>query len=64
MVVADQLAAGANASAASMTDLSQGFQQAGFAFNATGQNTDDLITGLAMLTNVGKRRSRCLNASV
>jgi TP901 family phage tail tape measure protein len=51
--VADQLAAGANASAASITDLSQGFQAAGFAFNATGQHTDDLITSLAMLTNVG-----------
>jgi hypothetical protein len=52
-MVADQLAAGANASAASITDLSQGFQAAGFAFNATGQKTDDLITSLAMLTNVG-----------
>jgi TP901 family phage tail tape measure protein len=51
--IADQLAAGANASAASMTDLSQGFQAAGFAFNATGQHTDDLIASLSMLTNVG-----------
>jgi len=51
--IADQLAAGANASAASITDLSQGFQAAGFAFNATGQHTDDLITSLSMLTNVG-----------
>lgn len=51
--IADQLAAGANASAASITDLSQGFQQAGFVFNATGQNTDDLVTALSMLTNVG-----------
>jgi TP901 family phage tail tape measure protein len=51
--IADQLAAGANASAASITDLSQGFQAAGFAFNATGQKTDDLVSALAMLTNVG-----------
>lgn len=51
--VADQLAAGANASAASITDLAAGFQQAGFAFDATGQHTDDLITSLSMLTNVG-----------
>ncbi len=51
--IADQLAAGANASAASMTDLSDGFKQAGFAFNATGQSTGDLIASLAMLTNVG-----------
>ena len=51
--IADQLAAGANASAASMTDLSDGFKQAGFAFNATGQSTSDLIASLAMLTNVG-----------
>lgn len=53
IVVADQLAAGANASAASITDLSQGFQQAGAAFSGANQNTDDLITSLAMLTNVG-----------
>lgn len=51
--VADQLAAGANASAASMTDLSQGFQAAGFAFASTGQHSDDLVSALAMLTNVG-----------
>lgn len=51
--VADLLAAGANASSASMTDLSQGLQQAGFAFEATGQSIDDLVTGVAALTNVG-----------
>jgi TP901 family phage tail tape measure protein len=51
--VADLLAAGANASAASMTDLSQGLQQAGFAFNASKQPVDTLVTALAELTNVG-----------
>lgn len=51
--VADLLAAGANASSASMTDLSQGLQQAGFAFNAAGLPIEDLITSLAALTNVG-----------
>jgi TP901 family phage tail tape measure protein len=53
VIVADQLAAGANASSASITDLSQGVQQAGFAFQAYGQDSDDLITSLALLTNVG-----------
>lgn len=51
--VADMLAGGANASSASITDLSQGFQQAGFAFSATNQSADDLITAIAALTNVG-----------
>lgn len=51
--VADLLAAGANESSASMTDLSQGLQQAGFAFNAAGLPIEDLITSLAALTNVG-----------
>lgn len=51
--VADLLAAGANASSASMTDLSAGLQQAGFAFNAAGLPIEDLITSLAALTNVG-----------
>lgn len=51
--IADMLAAGANASSASMTDLSQGVQQAGFAFEANNQDADDLITALAQLTNVG-----------
>lgn len=51
--VADLLAAAANASSASMTDLSQGLQQGGFMFNATGQKVDDLVASLAILTNVG-----------
>lgn len=51
--VADLLAAGANSSSASITDLSQGVQQAGFAFKATNQNIDDLVTAVAALTNVG-----------
>lgn len=51
--VADLLAAGANASSASMTDLSQGLNQAGFAFHAAGLPIEDLVTSLAALTNVG-----------
>lgn len=51
--VADLLAATANASSASMTDLAQGFQQGGFAFAAAGQEIDDLAASLAILTNVG-----------
>lgn len=51
--VADLLAAGANASSASMTDLGQGLQQAGFAFHAAGLPVEDLVTSLAALTNVG-----------
>lgn len=51
--IADLLAGGANASSASMTDLSQGLQQGGFAFDAAGQTVDDLVVSLAALTNVG-----------
>lgn len=51
--VADMLAAGANASSASITDLSQGTQQAGSIFAAYGLDADDLVTSIAMLTNVG-----------
>lgn len=51
--VADLLAGGANASSASMTDLAQGLQQGGFAFDAAGQQVDDLVVSLAALTNVG-----------
>jgi TP901 family phage tail tape measure protein len=51
--VADMLAAGANASAASATDIADGFKQAGAIFNASNQDADDLITALSMLTNVG-----------
>lgn len=51
--IADLLAGGANASSASMTDLAQGLQQGGFAFDAAGQTVDDLVVSLAALTNVG-----------
>lgn len=51
--IADLLAGGANASSASMTDLAQGLQQGGFAFDASGQSVDDLVTSVAALTNVG-----------
>jgi TP901 family phage tail tape measure protein len=51
--IADLLAAGANASSASMTDLAQGLQQAGFMFHAVGMPVEDLVTSLAALTNVG-----------
>jgi TP901 family phage tail tape measure protein len=51
--IADLLAAGANASAADVRDLAVGFQQAGFAFSATGQNAEDLVAALGILTNVG-----------
>lgn len=51
--VADLLAAGSNASAASVRDLANGVQQAGFAFSANNQSVDDLVTSVAALTNVG-----------
>lgn len=51
--VADLLAAGANASAAEISDLGAGLQQGGFAFDAAGQDVDDLVASLAILTNVG-----------
>jgi TP901 family phage tail tape measure protein len=51
--VANLLAAAANASAADISDLAAGLQQGGFAFAATGQNIDDLVASLAILTNVG-----------
>lgn len=51
--VANMFAAASNASAASMTDLAQGMQQAGFAFAAANQDLPDLLTSLAILTNVG-----------
>lgn len=51
--VADLLANGANASSASMTDLSDALKQGGFAFHAAGQNIDDLVASTAILTNVG-----------
>ena len=51
--VANMFAAAANASSADISDLGQGFQQAGFAFSTTGQDVNDLTASLAMLTNVG-----------
>jgi TP901 family phage tail tape measure protein len=51
--IANMFAAAANASSSDISDLGQGFQQAGFAFSATGQKTDDLAASLALLTNVG-----------
>lgn len=51
--IADLLAGGANASSASMTDLAQGLQQGGFAFEQGNQSVDTLVTSLAALTNVG-----------
>ncbi len=51
--VADLLAAAANASAADISDLGQGMQQAGFAFSMANQPVDNLAASLAILTNVG-----------
>jgi TP901 family phage tail tape measure protein len=49
----DLLAGAANASQANIADLSQGFNQAGFMFSATGQKADDLAVSLAILTKNG-----------
>ncbi len=51
--VADLLAATANASAADISDLGQGMQQAGFAFSMANQPVENLAASLAILTNVG-----------
>lgn len=51
--IADLLAAGANASNASIADLGAGLQQGAFMFNATGQTVDDLVASLALLANEG-----------
>lgn len=51
--IADLFAATANASAADITDLSQGMRQAGFAFNLANQPVENLAASLAVLTNVG-----------
>ncbi|GIV81840.1 MAG: hypothetical protein KatS3mg051_1194 [Anaerolineae bacterium] len=51
--VANLLAAAANASSADISDLAYGLQQGGFAFSAAGQQVDDLVASLAILTNVG-----------
>lgn len=51
--VSNLLAAAANESSANISDLAYGLQQGGFAFNAAGQDVDDLAASLAILTNVG-----------
>jgi TP901 family phage tail tape measure protein len=51
--ITDLLAGAANASQASISDLSMGFNQAGFMFKATGQSADDLAVSLAVLTKNG-----------
>lgn len=51
--IANIMAAAANASAADISDLSQGMMQAGFAFNLAGQPVENLAASLAILTNVG-----------
>ena len=51
--IADLMANAANASSADIVDLSQGMQQAGFAFNLANQDADDLAASLAILTNRG-----------
>jgi TP901 family phage tail tape measure protein len=51
--IANLLAATANASAADISDLSMGMQQAGFAFSMANQPVENLAASLAILTNVG-----------
>lgn len=51
--VADMLAAGSNASAASVLSLADGMGQAGFSFANANQSLPDLITSLALLANNG-----------
>lgn len=51
--VADLLAGAANASAADISDLGTGMQQAGFAFSMANQPVENLAASLAILTNVG-----------
>lgn len=51
--IADVLANSANLSRASITDMSQGFQQAAFRFKSAGQGADDLATSLVILTKNG-----------
>jgi TP901 family phage tail tape measure protein len=51
--VVDLLAGAAGASSANITDMSQGFNQAGFAFHAAGATADDLAAALAILTKTG-----------
>ena len=52
-VVIDQLAAAAAAGAGDISDYSMGFQQAGFAFKLTKQDTGDLATALQVLIESG-----------
>lgn len=51
--IANIMAATANASAADVSDLSQGMRQAGFAFALAEQPVENLAASLAILTNVG-----------
>jgi TP901 family phage tail tape measure protein len=51
--ITDILAGAANESKANIADLSQGFNQAAFAFGATDQSAEDLATSLAILTREG-----------
>lgn len=51
--IADVLANSANLSRASITDMSQGFQQAAFRFKSAGQGADDLAASLVILTKNG-----------
>lgn len=51
--VANMLAAASNATMANVSDLAYGIQNAGFAFQATGQSVDDLIIAVAGLTQNG-----------
>jgi TP901 family phage tail tape measure protein len=51
--IADMLATASNISAAEITDLGSGIQQAGFAFKATGRPVEELVGSLALLTNAG-----------
>ncbi|MDQ1736583.1 MAG: hypothetical protein QOH56_2834 [Pseudonocardiales bacterium] len=55
--VADMLAAGANASSASVQDLGLGMQAAGSSFAAAGMNVNDMVTSLALMANAGIRGS-------
>jgi TP901 family phage tail tape measure protein len=51
--IANIMAATANASAADISDLGMGMQQAGFAFSMANQPVENLAASLAILTNVG-----------
>lgn len=51
--IVDLLAGAAAAGAGEVSDYAQGFQQAGFAFNMTGQDAGDLATALQTLIESG-----------